>query len=94
MVSKLGLSSGLSFQHLSISSIKSSGQFLRPTAGLKGGLSLPATLPIISEKKTFVKKLSSLTKTILYRRAVLFVGQYILTLFWYTERMKYHFRCF
>lgn len=48
MDSNEGLSSGLSFQHFSISSINSSGQSLRLTAGRNGGLSLAATLVIIS----------------------------------------------
>lgn len=51
MVSNVGLSSGLSLQHLSINSIKSSGQSLVPIAGRKGGASLAATLVIISAIK-------------------------------------------
>lgn len=86
MVSKLGLSSGLSFQHLSISSIKSSGQFLRPTAGLKGGLSLPATLPIISEKNPTII-LSSFIKDFSLQKSDFFHSQDILKInsqhFWY-----------
>lgn len=51
IVSKVGLSSGLSLQHLSINSIRSSGQSRLPIAGLKGGFSLAATRVIISVTK-------------------------------------------
>lgn len=49
--SKDGLSSGLSFQHFSISSIKLSGQSFCSTVGRNGGDSRAHTLFIISSKK-------------------------------------------
>lgn len=55
IVSKVGLSSGLSLQHRSISSIKSSGQSLVPIAGRNGGVSLAATRLIISTNSTLLR---------------------------------------
>ena len=61
IISNVGLSSGLSDQHRSISSANSSGQSRVPTTGRKGGFSRAATRAIISappkgkliNKKTF-----------------------------------------
>lgn len=49
IASNAGLSSGLSSQHFSISSSRSSGQSRLPVAGRNGGTSLAATLAIISK---------------------------------------------
>lgn len=49
ITSNEGLSSGLSVQHLSISSRRSSGQSLPLTSGLNGGFSFARTRSKISE---------------------------------------------
>ena len=76
IISNVGLSSGLSNQHRSISSVNSSGQSLVPTTGRNGGFSRAATRAIISappkgkfvNKTTFRKNISWSMLCITYLR--------------------------